>query len=331
MTVKSPRVPISVVMPVYNGMDTLDLSLPPLLRQEGAELGKDYEIIVVDDGSTDGSGDHVQTRYPEARLIRHPENRGRIEARLTGVKAARFDRILLIDVRVIAADDILHTYWELGSPSPCMGVPEQPPPNRPLEQVFHCLRAAYYHSYEPDHANPRLVITEENFLRAPKGTTAIFLERRLYLDSLPEHCSKTVNDDTRLFSEMLKNGPLFRDVRLKIHYLQRTSFREEIPHLFERGVRFADYYLAPGGAYRKYMMPFFASSLLAVSLFFWQPVYTILGLLLILTAGSAWLARNCMDFIWLMLCLPVLLPTFASGALVGRIVAWKGKGTDPDG
>ena len=318
-------------MPVYNGITTLDLSLPSLLAQQGARLGRDYEVIVVDDGSGDGSGDHVARKYPQVRLIRHTGNQGRIMARLSGVRAASFSRILLIDVRVVASPDLLQTYWAIGAPSPCMAaVNTDLERQSPLDRVFYCLRAAYYHSYEPDHARPRLVITRENFLRAPKGTTAIFLERELYLDSLPERCSKTVNDDTRLFSEMLKKGPLFRDVRLKIHYLQRTSFREEIPHLFERGVRFADYYLAPGGAYRNYMIPFFASCLLAASLLFWQPVYTILGLLLMLVAGSAWLARNCMDFIWLMLCLPVLLPTFVSGALVGRIVARNEKGPDPD-
>ncbi len=319
-------------MPVYNGMTTLDLSLPSLLSQHGASLGSDYEVIVVDDGSSDGSGDHVARNYPQARLIRHASNLGRIMARLSGVRAAFFSRILLIDVRVVASPDLLHTYWAIGAPSPCMAAVDTGLDRQsPLDRVFYCLRTAYYHSYEPDHAAPRLVITKQNFLRAPKGTTAIFLERQLYLDSLPEHCSKTVNDDTRLFSEMLKKGPLFRDVRLKIHYLQRTSFREEIPHLFERGVRFADYYLTPGGAYRKYVVPVFAASLMAASLLVWKPAYTVPGLLLMLAAGCARLARNHMDFIWLMLCLPVLLPTFASGALVGMIVSRKGRGTDPDG
>jgi len=103
------------------------------------------------------------------------------------VKAARFDRILLIDVRVIAADDILHTYWELGSPSPCMGVPEQPPPNRPLEQVFHCLRAA-------------------------KRTTVIFLDRRDYLGAVPERRDRSINDDTRLFAIVVEKGPIYCDM-----------------------------------------------------------------------------------------------------------------------
>ena len=47
------RTTVSVVMPVYNGLPYLAKSLPPLLTNRDEEL---LEILVVDDGSTDGSG-----------------------------------------------------------------------------------------------------------------------------------------------------------------------------------------------------------------------------------------------------------------------------------
>jgi len=315
---KQPCVPISIVVPVYNGMTTITLCLPALLAQQGATLGKDFEIIVVDDGSTDGSGDYIARHFPEVRLIQHTENRGRIEARLNGVQAARFDRILLIDIRVIADLNLLKSYWAIGTPSPCMAVEvADKARQQPLKRVFHCLRTAYYQSDNLPESEQRLAITHENFLRSRKGTTAIFLDRQTYLDSLPERRDKTVNDDTRLFASMVKEGPLFRDYRLRITYLHRPTLTEELPHLYERGVRFADYYLTSGGAYRWHAGVIFIASLLATGMLIWQPAFTSSGLLFLFACTCIWLARRPMDLIWLILYLPILLPTFATGALIG--------------
>ncbi len=315
---KQPCVPISIVVPVYNGMTTVDLCLPALLAQQDAILGKDFEIIVVDDGSTDGSGKYIAQHFPQVHLITHAKNRGRIEARLNGVQAARFDRILLIDIRVIADLNLLKSYWAIGTPSRCMAVEvDDQAKHQPLKRVFHCLRAAYYQPDNISESEQRLTITCENFLRARKGTTAIFLDRQTYMDSLPERRDKTVNDDTRLFARMLEEGPLFRDYRLKIIYLHRLTFAEELPHLYERGVRFADYYLTPRGAYRWHAGAIFIASLLSTGMFVWQPAFTGSGLLFLFAGICIWLARRPMDFILLILYLPILLAAFATGAMVG--------------
>lgn len=313
------RRPVSVVMPVYNGMDTLDRSLPALLRQKDAVLGKDYEIIVVDDGSTDGSGDRVRTRYPEVRLLRHSENRGRIEARLTGIKAARFARILLIDVRAVASDDLLRTYWAMGSPAPCMGVPVEPG-NHPLERVFHCLRAAYYRPYILPEDQPRLTITRENFLRAPKGTTAIFLDREDYLAALPARRDRSVSDDTRLFAAMIEKGPLLRDARLRITYLQRPTLRQELPHLFERGILFADFYLGPKGAYRRQAQAALALSVMWGLLTVASPPWGATVLAAALFGTSVALALRPLDVPYLAALLPILGCAFAAGVCKGWII-----------
>ena len=67
---------VSVVVPVYNAGDYLDRCAPSLLEQS---LGSEsYEVIYVDDGSTDGSGDRLQRiteRHRHARLISQ-ENSG---------------------------------------------------------------------------------------------------------------------------------------------------------------------------------------------------------------------------------------------------------------
>ena len=65
-----------------------------------AELVADYEIIVVDDGSSDRTGDLIaalQPRYPKVRCITHPRNVGYGAALRTGFKAAIHEYLFFSD------------------------------------------------------------------------------------------------------------------------------------------------------------------------------------------------------------------------------------------
>lgn len=78
---------LTVIIPVYNAEDTIEECLRSLLGQERATLGEDYSILVVDDGSTDGTA-RLARKYP-VEILSFPENRGRIVARLAGAKHAQ--------------------------------------------------------------------------------------------------------------------------------------------------------------------------------------------------------------------------------------------------
>ena len=83
---------ISVVVPTYNRAHTLSRSLDSVLCQSlRAE-----EIIVVDDGSTDGTAALIRQRYPQVRYLRQP-NGGVSSARNLGIAAAAYDWIALLD------------------------------------------------------------------------------------------------------------------------------------------------------------------------------------------------------------------------------------------
>lgn len=87
---------ISVIIPLYNKVATVGRAVDSALRQD-----VDIEIVVVDDGSTDGSGKIVKGYGDRLRYIRQ-DNEGPSAARNCGVQASRFPILVFLD-----ADDEL--------------------------------------------------------------------------------------------------------------------------------------------------------------------------------------------------------------------------------
>jgi glycosyltransferase involved in cell wall biosynthesis len=79
---------LSVLMPVYNEIDTAERAIEAVLA---TDLGVDKELIVVDDGSGDGTGELLRNRaWPEGtRLLEHDRNLGKGAAVRTALAEAR--------------------------------------------------------------------------------------------------------------------------------------------------------------------------------------------------------------------------------------------------
>jgi len=85
---------VSVIVPVFDGEKTIERALASIL----AQTFTDFEIIVVDDGSTDLTVEAVSRKYGEQlRLIEHRKNRGAAAARNTGIVAARGRWVAFLD------------------------------------------------------------------------------------------------------------------------------------------------------------------------------------------------------------------------------------------
>ncbi|MCJ7738036.1 MAG: glycosyltransferase family 2 protein [Anaerolineae bacterium] len=92
-------VDLSVVLPVYNEAESLPAVIPEI---SGVlkEIGRAYEIVAVDDGSSDGSVDvlrSLQTREPNLRIIEFRRNFGQTAAFSAGFDYARGDIIITLD------------------------------------------------------------------------------------------------------------------------------------------------------------------------------------------------------------------------------------------
>jgi dolichyl-phosphate beta-glucosyltransferase len=90
---------MSIVIPAYNEEKRIRDSLSETCTYM-SDSGMEYEVIVVDDGSLDGTSRVVEgmvTDYPKVRLVRYEKNRGKGHALRTGVLVTKGDFILVMD------------------------------------------------------------------------------------------------------------------------------------------------------------------------------------------------------------------------------------------
>jgi glycosyltransferase involved in cell wall biosynthesis len=96
---KKEKVDISVVVPVYNEEENLPVLIPQL-NEVLRGLGKRYEMIFVDDGSTDQSRRLLKEKflqYPQIRILGFKKNCGETAAGAAGLKEARGEIVITID------------------------------------------------------------------------------------------------------------------------------------------------------------------------------------------------------------------------------------------
>jgi glycosyltransferase involved in cell wall biosynthesis len=95
----SEPIEISVVVPVYNEEGNLPVLIPKLVEVLKG-LGPSYEMVFVDDGSSDGSRKilkEMASQYPFLRILRLRENRGLSTALVAGMREARGEKIVTLD------------------------------------------------------------------------------------------------------------------------------------------------------------------------------------------------------------------------------------------
>lgn len=94
---ESARKPqVCIVVPCYNEGSSIGSVLTELSEATAARSDVEWEVIVVDDASTDNSREEVE-KFPGVRLICHPENHGYGASIKTGIKATEASLVLTMD------------------------------------------------------------------------------------------------------------------------------------------------------------------------------------------------------------------------------------------
>ena len=100
-------VQVSVIVPTYNRWHILKETLNSLSNQ--TQPREDYEVVVVDDGSTDGTGEMLtRVRFDlPLKTVRHGRNRGRAAARNSGIRSASGEFIMFLDDDMTSAPGLI--------------------------------------------------------------------------------------------------------------------------------------------------------------------------------------------------------------------------------
>lgn len=97
----------SIIIPNYNGETLIAKNLPFVLKAMEKKENNISEIIIVDDGSEDGSVKLLKDKFPRVKLIKHKVNRGFSAAVNTGVRGSTGDLLVLLNSDVIPNEDFL--------------------------------------------------------------------------------------------------------------------------------------------------------------------------------------------------------------------------------
>jgi glycosyltransferase involved in cell wall biosynthesis len=199
----TPSTPkVSIVIPTYNSEAYIRTALDSVLEQTYT----DYEVIVVDDGSTDGTKTVALALDGPIRYI-HQSNSGPAAARNTGVSAAAGELICFLDADDSWTPDKLRTQVEFMVRNPCIGLVFSDADEFD-ERGVQCQSLFSKRQFHSELARVSVVegafqkLLEENFI----PTSTVMMRRACF-------------DRTGLFDVALK-GPEDRDMwsRIAVHF-----------------------------------------------------------------------------------------------------------------
>ncbi len=197
---------VSVIIVNWNGRHLLERFLPSVL----AAVRDGDEVIIVDNGSRDGSVEFVRERFPSVRLVCLPKNYGFSVANNLGVKVARNDIVVLLNNDMAPEPDFL---------TPLLEHFDDP-------TVFAVGCKLLHPDGSPDHANRTRLVVSGGFLSIANERDA----EKLRLITQPEEQAHAQGGgsafDRRKFLELGGFDPIFspayfEDVDLSLRALQR--------------------------------------------------------------------------------------------------------------
>lgn len=247
---------LSVVIPVFNEALWIRRCVEALAHSaQLADLHLD--IVVVDDGSTDGTAEELAALAIEhgVRVVTQA-NSGRLAARTAGLAEVSEGWVLLLDSRVITAPGSIA--WVRGQ---IAKHPDRTVWCGHVEVDRANAFAAFWSGlvkigWRRYTANPRLVsFGAEDFDAYPKGTTCLLLPRNVLRSATTEFASlyddpKLASDDTRLLRYVAGESRIWLSPDFAFRYFGKQGVRGFLRQGYFRGTTFVDGYLGQPGPVR---------------------------------------------------------------------------------
>ena len=226
MTSDQPKGPaLSVIIPVHNSAAHLERCLSNLAQSEFT----DYECIVVDDGSTDGSAE-VAERHG-VRVVRTPKKSGPAAARNRGMQEAAGEILYFFDSDVCIKPDTLGRVVERFEAEPDIDALIGSYDDEPGEPDFLSQYRNLFHHWIHQGAS-------ENATTFWSGCGAIRKQALLEYRGFDENYRRPSIEDIELGYRMKADGRSIRlDKQLRVKHLKRWSFWQILrTDVFDRGI-----------------------------------------------------------------------------------------------
>jgi len=108
---------VSIIIPTFNGLKTIQKTLQSVFSQ----TYHNYEVIVVDDGSTDATVDFIKANFTSVKVLQQ-KNQGTLAARQAGINIATGELIALLDQDDVWLDKALQKNVEVLTQNPAIGL-----------------------------------------------------------------------------------------------------------------------------------------------------------------------------------------------------------------
>lgn len=260
---------LSVVIPTHNEHSWLKDTFSALeISIKNASLGKNTEVIFVDDGSTDSTKSTVEGIIRSTNSCKvvyiHQKQGGRFLARKTGITASTGSTILLIDSRVHIGPNSLKFVFDesFNQPKEPWNAHVNIKKGNYLSMFWDVIAKVAWRKY---FIRPRRVsYGAKEFEYYPKGTTCFLVPKGILLESVNFYeknyrVGKDVNDDTVLLRHMVESTNFNLSPHFNCVYFSRTSLNKFTKHTFHRGKVFSDGFLKNRNRYTLALISYFLS------------------------------------------------------------------------
>ena len=269
---------LSIVIPAFNSSGWITQCPEHLSAALKNAQISDAEVIVVDDGSTDGTGQEAQ-RFPGLPIhLVSQENQGRFLARENGLAKCSGSHVLFLDTRVFLAETSLTfvlPFLNEANSSLWTAHVEANTTGNPIARFWRAIESIFWRRYMKNPTTTSFGL--EDFDYYPKGTTALIAPAGLIREAITAFRPtvtdwRKVNDDTALLRYAAERTRINISPQYACTYNARTNLKAFLHHANHRGSVLIDGYLRKG---TRLNIPIWGVLLLApiglaLSLMFWE-------------------------------------------------------------
>ena len=269
---------LSIVIPAFNSSGWITQCLEHLsVALKNAQIS-DAEVIVVDDGSTDGTGQEAQQFLELDVQVITQENQGRFLARENGLANCTGSHVLFLDTRVfLDATSLTFVLPFLNSPNTSLWTAhvEANTTKNLIARFWRAIESIFWRRYMKNPTTTSFGL--EDFDYYPKGTTALIAPAGLIREAITAFRPtvtdwRKVNDDTALLRYAAERTRINISPQYACTYNARTNLKAFLHHANHRGSVLIDGYLRKG---TRLNIPIWGVLLLApiglaLSLMFWE-------------------------------------------------------------